>query len=553
MCLQILVSLFACLLLPTICSAHAARGDDKFSILLCKSSDADTPPNGADYYKKMLTQIGQGGLADYWWDMSYGTYDMRRSDLHGWYTVAKTTTVWEAGATQGKIDACVAAAKSDPNDPYTVPPGNHVLVVGFPWVGDQATGPNALVPWQEILWGNEDISVGTVSHEAGHALGLPHSFSNDRGYINVWWARRGEYDNPWDSMSFANAFMVSTPFGMSAVGMAGPLLDDLGWIPRHRIKTVGADSVRSAVYTLAALGHPDAPGLLFLRIPVDIKDPNHYFTVEFRRKDRWDAGIPDNTILINEVYQDYGSHLTHIYRDLTDPNKPPLQFVAMQGLMIKMLSMDLHANTAQVQVISDFALQCQIGYVNRNIISSDDVCVLPDDLKTIQSENADDSQHKSPNGGAYGPDTCKQGYVWRDATIPAPSTDPTFNYDGDRVCVDGAARAREKANNDHNPQHAAAATWTHGPNGCKVGWVWREADDWDWVCVTSETRQRTLDENSQAASHRNPTGGPYGPDTCLSNYVWREAFPTDHVCVPFASRQAAIADNAARFSRWIDF
>jgi len=57
-------------------------------------------------------------------------------------------------------------------------------------------------------------------------------------------------------------------------------------------------------------------------------------------------------------------------------------------------------------------------------------------------ENAQGPALKDPNGGAYGPDTCRQGFVWRDA------------FPGDNVCVIPASRDRAAADN------AAAASRT---------------------------------------------------------------------------------------------
>ncbi|MFF4646535.1 hypothetical protein [Streptomyces sp. NPDC001389] len=40
-----------------------------------------------------------------------------------------------------------------------------------------------------------------------------------------------------------------------------------------------------------------------------------------------------------------------------------------------------------------------------------------------QGGSGGNNPYRDPNGGAYGPDTCQQGYVWRDS------------FDGDTVCV----------------------------------------------------------------------------------------------------------------------
>jgi hypothetical protein len=89
----------------------------------------------------------------------------------------------------------------------------------------------------------------------------------------------------------------------------------------------------------------------------------------------------------------------------------------------------------------------------------------------------------------------------------------------------------------------------YGPDTCRQGFVWREANPNDHVCVTPQTRSRTADENRLAQSRRNPGGGPYGPNTCRQGFVWREAFPGDHVCVAPSVRTQAAEDNRLAASR----
>jgi len=83
----------------------------------------------------------------------------------------------------------------------------------------------------------------------------------------------------------------------------------------------------------------------------------------------------------------------------------------------------------------------------------------------------------------------------------------------------------------------------YGPNTCKSGFVWREADIRDWVCVTAERRSEIREENRLGSTRRQPGGGAYGPDTCRSGFVWRDAFPNDHVCVDRNSRTKARQEN----------
>jgi len=89
----------------------------------------------------------------------------------------------------------------------------------------------------------------------------------------------------------------------------------------------------------------------------------------------------------------------------------------------------------------------------------------------------------------------------------------------------------------------------YGPDTCKNGFVWRAAVPDDHVCVTPPIAALTAQENAAAPSNREPNGGASGPDTCKAGFVWRGAFDDDHVCVNPQSRKQAVADNAAAAGR----
>ena len=92
------------------------------------------------------------------------------------------------------------------------------------------------------------------------------------------------------------------------------------------------------------------------------------------------------------------------------------------------------------------------------------------------------------------------------------------------------------------------ATTAADPNTCRGGYVWREARPADVVCVTPEARQRTASENAAAASRVDPNGA-YGPATCISGFVWREAFEGDTVCVAPETRDLVRSENEAASTR----
>jgi hypothetical protein len=89
------------------------------------------------------------------------------------------------------------------------------------------------------------------------------------------------------------------------------------------------------------------------------------------------------------------------------------------------------------------------------------------------------------------------------------------------------------------------------PNTCKQGYVWREATPNDVVCVTPQVRTRTRGENSRASLRREPNGGSYGADTCKQGFVWREATSADRVCVSPRIRSEAAEDNKQAGARRI--
>ncbi|WP_191871437.1 hypothetical protein [Streptomyces filipinensis] len=89
------------------------------------------------------------------------------------------------------------------------------------------------------------------------------------------------------------------------------------------------------------------------------------------------------------------------------------------------------------------------------------------------------------NAQDYGPNTCRQGYVWRAARA------------NDLVCVTPQTRTDTANDNALAPDRTLA-------NGyCKQGYVWREA--WgsdDLTCVTPQTRAQARYDNSQADDRR---------------------------------------------------
>src|SRR5262245_21838925 len=98
-------------------------------------------------------------------------------------------------------------------------------------------------------------------------------------------------------------------------------------------------------------------------------------------------------------------------------------------------------------------------------------------------------------GGPYGPDTCRQGYVCREA------------FPGDHVCIEPSVRDEAARDNRRASARREPGGGAYGPNTCRQGYVWREARRGDLVCVTPETRDQAAADNRRAVSRRTSGGG----------------------------------------------
>jgi beta-lactam-binding protein with PASTA domain len=85
---------------------------------------------------------------------------------------------------------------------------------------------------------------------------------------------------------------------------------------------------------------------------------------------------------------------------------------------------------------------------------------------------------------------CIDGYVWREAVA------------GDRVCVTPETRTQAAADNQQAGRRIEPDPGKrhYGPDTCRQGYVWREASPTDHVCVVPATRTRAAEDNRQAAS-----------------------------------------------------
>lgn len=144
-------------------------------------------------------------------------------------------------------------------------------------------------------------------------------------------------------------------------------------------------------------------------------------------------------------------------------------------------------------------------------------------------------QHPGPDGWVSG------SYLIASESVEAQ---PSRNNNDDAIAaaIVGAIIGGVLAGSSSSPVPAAEPELPYGPDTCKPGYVWRDAIPGDHVCVRPNRRSTAAQENSVAGSRVNPDGA-YGANTCRSGFVWREAYAGDVVCVSGARRSQVRQEN----------
>jgi M6 family metalloprotease-like protein len=291
-------------------------------MLLCQFSDVSTQPVSTETARKFLTQDGQhtGGLYDYFHDVSYNAISLDGSDVKGPFVApyslaaeAAAGTAYNGSGRYEHVRKCAEkAAQQDTSihfsDYYGVigllnynvtydksgnPTGGEAGACGIGQTDMQINGAHYMLACVQL--DSASLKIEFAGQEVAHGFGLQHSY-DDLG--SSCGGNPGEYCDPWDIMSAQGTFKFrGFAFGPNGPGLNGPNLLTVGWIPQDRQQNFTLGDPETEV-TLAALSHPEASGKLVVGIS---GTPDDYFTVEYREKDGWDAGIPENAVLVHHV------------------------------------------------------------------------------------------------------------------------------------------------------------------------------------------------------------------------------------------------------------
>jgi len=244
-----------------------------------------------------------------------------------------------------------------------------------------------------------------------------------------------------------------------------------------------------------------------------------------------------------------------LIRNLTSHGKPPSTWLNANGVSITTLSVGDHAAQILVQQACKEPFVYRRACNNDYVCVTEEARARTEDENLLHSSRVNPAC--SNGGCYYGRDTCLQGFVWREACPGTEYDEDGESRPRDRVCVPIESRTTAAQDNAlHNGRDVDFAQWgvaNYGPNVCKQGYVWRAADNHDYVCVRGWVRTQTAEENEAHAQRRDPAcangGCQYGVEQCLQGWVWRDAFPGDKICTTRDSRAQAAVDNAAAESR----
>lgn len=281
--------------------AASVTGSQPFISIMCKFSDYAIEPKNLSFFQNMYAN-SYPGMDHYWREVSYNTINVVGSGAVGWFTLPHTEEDYNPTDTQGGTDLytlandCLDKAESSVN--FTQYKGINMMFNtdfdnGYAWGGSlYMTLDGVTKAWTltwEPPWGYSNITV--ISHEMGHAFGLPHSSG----------AYGQTYDNQWDVMSdtWSNCINSSDPtYGCLGQHTISYHKDRLGWIPANQKYTVNDQNYASV--TLEQLSLPQTSNYKMVQIPIN-DSGSHFYTVEVRRKTGYDVKLPGQAVIIHEV------------------------------------------------------------------------------------------------------------------------------------------------------------------------------------------------------------------------------------------------------------
>lgn len=267
-----------------------------WAIILVRFKDQTDSLPSLTHYEELFTSSGNGKLnmIDFFKDMSHGKLDLNGSKVFGWYTLPALLTNYVGNTPtpapgkmnrNGLLDAARAVATS-----------NGVDLSKYAGVVVSAFGGVDLCGWvggMAALCDSNSLSPSLLGQEMGHGYGLDHSRHNNS---------TDDYNDPWDVMStaaFPHMQAANSDWTTVGPGLNAWNMRSRGWLNESRVWKSNAGSYTEKLQ-LRPLHQYTRKGWLALEVDE--------FLIEFRVREKWDAAIPRDCILVHR-FEDNRSYL----------------------------------------------------------------------------------------------------------------------------------------------------------------------------------------------------------------------------------------------------
>lgn len=253
-------------------------------VFLCQFEDTVTmPKKSIAFFRKFFLMDGAQSLNDYWKDVSNNQINIDGTQIYDWRTLPYKLADFIAQYPT-RSEKIHGAANH-----FGVDLRQFAMIIVVTNANVQDAGES-----NGILVNFNSINHTFLAHEMGHRFGLGHSFDLSNRKI-ISWSAPGEYYDSYDIMSAMN--VISTyhrEFDRLGPNLCAHFRNLQNWLPSNRIwKHPDSSRSYSETITLVSLSHREQPGYLMASLG--------NYTIEFRTKDSWDAGIPKDCVLIHLI------------------------------------------------------------------------------------------------------------------------------------------------------------------------------------------------------------------------------------------------------------
>ncbi|VDM64217.1 unnamed protein product [Angiostrongylus costaricensis] len=449
------------------------RGNEPWSLVLCKFKDSDYEPRTAEWFSEWIS----GGnnpdtIENYFSSVSNTIYTIKGSNVTKWLRLPWTR---HEVLRMALMDPRLQSIRDRPfahsvfrNLAFKMFDKAKQLCISFAEQNGFTLHRRKItvINMENTAVYSKDTGVlltpklifsSVLTHEMIHGMNVGHSYSDRKvqlvsrsrtslNFVQVFpYAAPGEYDDKYDLMSTANAHMRLSTYGLSGPGLNGPHLDYLGWLPQNRIVYFGRDGRTNYTLRLSSLSVPHrlTNGWLLVMIPYDRDDPGNVYTIEHRTPVGNDVAIKQGAVVVHKVHRIgqsyYSTLITHEHGEFDE--------LTAGTEWLRFLNTNIDGGFQYIRVKVRIILLLYI-------------CKI------------------------IGKFTSKEVCHGKEVRIPIHASFSLISRGVRSVCID---RNRTITQNDVDRQYLRQAFFvmrrTFGQNECISGYTWRAIDAYDYVCV----------------------------------------------------------------------